>query len=117
MHGKSKGALTARVVIGAVIAGALVAGALVAATGLSVLVAYVVGFGLITFLTYGYDKLRAVRHGRRIPEAALLLLTVLGGAVGGWAGMLVWRHKINHAIFWAAQVVGTLAIVAALWLL
>ena len=117
MHGKSKSALTARVLIGAVVAGALVAGALVAATGLSALVAYVVGIGLITFLTYGYDKLRAVRHGRRVPEAALLLLAVLGGAVGGWAGMLVWRHKTNHAIFWAAQVVGTLAIVAALWLL
>jgi len=117
MHGKSKSALTARVLIGAVVAGALVAGALVAATGLSALVAYVVGIGLITFLTYGYDKLRAVRHGRRVPETALLLLAVLGGAVGGWAGMLVWRHKTNHASFWITRVAGTIAIAAALWLL
>jgi len=112
----SKRALTRRAVIAALIAGVVVAAALVVA-GASPLVAYVVGIGLITFLTYGYDKLRAVRHGRRVPETALLLLAVLGGAVGGWAGMLVWRHKTNHAIFWAAQVVGTLAIVAALWLL
>jgi uncharacterized membrane protein YsdA (DUF1294 family) len=54
---------------------------------------------------------------RRVPNAALRLLALLGGALGGWAGMLVWRHKINHASFWAAQVVGTIAIVVALWLL
>ena len=117
MHGKSKSALTARVLIGAVVAGALVAGALVAATGLSALVAYVVGIGLITFLTYGYDKLRAVRHGRRVPELALQSLSVLGGALGGWAGMLVWRHKTKHTSFWLAQIAGTAVIVAALWLL
>jgi hypothetical protein len=23
-------------------------------------------------------------------------MSVLGGALGGWAGMLIWRHKINH---------------------
>jgi uncharacterized membrane protein YsdA (DUF1294 family) len=108
---------TPGVVIVALAAGALVTVGLVAVTSLSVLVAYVLGFGLITFLTYGYDKARAIRGGRRVPNAALRLLSVLGGALGGWAGMLVWRHKINHASFWAAQVVGTIAIVAAFWLL
>ena len=54
---------------------------------------------------------------RRVPNAALRLLALLGGALGGWAGMLVWRHKISHSSFWAAQVVGTIAIVVALWLL
>ena len=88
-----------------------------AVTALSLLVAYILGFGLITFLTYGYDKFRAVRHGRRVPEPALQLLSVLGGALGGWAGMLVWRHKTQHTSFWIAQIVGTVVIVAALWLL
>jgi len=115
MH--SKRALTTRAVVAALIAGVLVAVALAVATGLSAIVAYVLGLGLTTFLTYGYDKLQAIRGGRRVPEPALRLLSLIGGALGGWAGMLVWRHKTNHAIFWAAQVVGTLAIVAALWLL
>ncbi|HKQ03479.1 MAG TPA: DUF1294 domain-containing protein [Actinomycetes bacterium] len=103
--------------IAALVAGVLVAVALAVATGVSAIVAYVLGLGLITFLTYGYDKRQAIRGGRRVPETALLLLSLIGGALGGWAGMLVWRHKTNHTSFWIAQVIGTIAIVAALWLL
>ena len=117
MNHSPRAARTAPVVGAAVAAGALVAVGLVAVTGLSALVAYVLAFGLITFATYGFDKLRAVRGGRRVPNAALRLMSVLGGALGGWAGMLIWRHKINHPSFWLAQVAGTIAIVAALVLL
>ena len=46
-----------------------------------------------------------------------MLLSLIGGALGGWAGMLIWRHKTNHASFWIAQVTGTIVIAAALWLL
>jgi len=109
--------MTARVVIAALIGGVLIAVGLVAVTALSFVVAYILGFGLITFLTYGCDKFRAVRHGRRVPELALQSLSVLGGALGGWAGMLVWRHKTKHTSFWLAQIAGTAVIVAALWLL
>jgi uncharacterized membrane protein YsdA (DUF1294 family) len=115
MHSKRE--LTTRAVIAALVAGVLVAIALVFATDIAAIVAYVVGLGLITFLTYGYDKLQAKRGGRRVPEPALLLLSVIGGALGGWAGMLIWRHKTNHAGFWAAQVVGTIVIAGLLWLL
>ena len=115
MHTKRE--LTTRAVIAAFVVGVVVAVALVVATGFSAVVAYVLGFGLITFLTYGYDKLQAIRGGRRVPESALLLLALIGGALGGWAGMLIWRHTTNHASFWIAQVVGTVAIVAVLWLL
>src|ERR1700754_4941868 len=94
-----------------------IAVAAVVETRVSVVVAYVLGLGLITFLTYGYDKLQAVRGGRRVPEPALLVLSLIGGALGGWAGMLVWRHKTSHAIFWAAQVIGTIVIAGSLWLL
>jgi len=79
-----------------------------------VIVAYIVGLGLITFLIYGYDKLQARRGGRRVSERTLLLLALAGGALGGWAGMLIWRHKTRHAIFWIAQIAGTIVIVAAL---
>ena len=112
----SKRVLTRRAVIAALVAGVVVAAVLVLAIGVSVLVGYVLGLGLSTFLIYGYDKLRARRGGMRVPESALLALSLIGGALGGWAGMLIWRHKTSHAIFWLAQVVGTLVIAGALWL-
>jgi uncharacterized membrane protein YsdA (DUF1294 family) len=113
----SKREQTRRAVIAALVAGVAVAAALVAAIGVPVLIAYVLGLGLSTFLTYGYDKRRAVRGGGRVPEPALLALSLLGGALGGWAGMVVWRHKTRHTVFWIAQLVGTVAIGAALWVL
>ena len=113
---RSKRALTRRAVVAALVIGVIVAVGLVVAISVPVLVAYVLGLGLSTFLIYGYDKLRAVRGGVRVPESALLTLAVIGGAAGGWAGMLVWRHKTQHAIFWAAQAIGTVVIAVALWL-
>lgn len=113
---RSKRELTQRAVVAALVIGGAVGAALVVAISVPVLVAYVLGLGLSTFLIYGYDKLRAVRGGVRVPESALLTLSVIGGAAGGWAGMLIWRHKTQHAIFWVAQVIGTVVIAAALWL-
>ena len=113
----SKRELTQRAVVAALVVGVVVAAALVVAIGASVVVAYVLGLGLSTFLIYGYDKLRAVRGGRRVPESALLALSLIGGALGGWAGMLIWRHKTRHASFWIAQGLGTCAIAAALVLM
>jgi len=52
-----------------------------------------------------------------VPEPALRLLSLIGGASCGLAGMLVWRLKTNHASFWITQVAWTIAIAAALWLL
>jgi uncharacterized membrane protein YsdA (DUF1294 family) len=110
---RSKRKQTRRAVLVALVAGVGGAAALVVALGLSVLGAYVLALGLSTFLIYGYDKRRAVRGGARVPERALLALSVIGGALGGWAGMVVWRHKTRHTRFWIAQVVGTIVIVAA----
>ena len=114
MRAGSKRALTARAVILALVAGVLLAVALAAATGLSWLLAYVLAIGLVTFAFYGYDKQQAVRGRRRLTNQALILLSLLGGALGGWAGMFVWRHKLSYTSFWVAHVVGTVEIVAAL---
>jgi len=55
---------------------------------------------IITFLSLGYDKLQAKAGGRRIPEKTLLLMGILGGAIGGLLGMQVFRHKTRHSKFW-----------------
>jgi len=48
-------------VIAALVAGVLVAVALAVAAGSSVIVAYVLGLRLVTYLTYGYDRLQEIR--------------------------------------------------------
>ena len=60
----------------------------------------------INFLLFGYDKFQAKRNGWRIPERVLLGLTLLGGGIGGLAGMLVFRHKTRKNVFWLAAIVG-----------
>ncbi len=54
---------------------------------------------LINFILYGADKRRARKNLWRIPERVLLLLSFFGGAVGGTAGMLVFRHKTKKFRF------------------
>ncbi len=73
---------------------------------------------LATFAIYGYDK-RCARAGWwRVPEMQLLGVSLAGGAVGGLAAMLLFRHKIRKPIFFVAQVAGialhALLLVAAL---
>jgi uncharacterized membrane protein YsdA (DUF1294 family) len=52
-----------------------------------------------TFLFYGWDKWRAKRSGRRVPERTLHGLALLGGFLGAWLGMRVFRHKTQKPVF------------------
>jgi uncharacterized membrane protein YsdA (DUF1294 family) len=54
---------------------------------------------LITFLAFGLDKWRARRGTWRTPEATLLGLSWLGGFLGGWLAMRVFRHKTIKGSF------------------
>ena len=70
----------------------------------------------VLFLTMGADKSRAKAHSRRIPEARLFLLALLGGAVGGTLGMWVFRHKTRHwyfAVFFPLLAAAQLYVLAA----
>ena len=54
---------------------------------------------LAAFIAMGIDKRRARLGKWRISEKVLFLLALLGGAVGGTAGMLIFRHKTKHWYF------------------
>lgn len=60
---------------------------------------YFVCVNVLTFLVYGIDKLKARQGKWRISEATLLLFAVIGGSIGAWLGMRVWRHKTMHKKF------------------
>lgn len=55
--------------------------------------------GIVTFLTFGYDKWRAGKSGERVSEARLIWLSALGGWFGGLLGMIVFRHKTRKWTF------------------
>lgn len=48
---------------------------------------------LCAFLLMGVDKWKAARGAWRVSERTLFFLPLLGGALGGTAGMLLFHHK------------------------
>ena len=78
---------------------------------------YLLIINLLAFVCYGLDKLKAKRNARRISERALLLTALVGGSVGAWLGMLVWRHKTKHAMFkFGVPIILLLQIAVYLWI-
>ncbi|AKM10126.1 DUF1294 domain-containing protein [Croceicoccus naphthovorans] len=66
---------------------------------------------LWTFLQFRRDKLFAIDGARRIPEADLLMLALLGGTAGAFAGRKVFRHKTRKEPFSTyLQIIATLQI-------
>jgi len=77
---------------------------------------YLLIINVFSFVCYGLDKLKAKGNARRISERALLLLALVGGSVGAWLGMLVWRHKTKHAKFrWGVPMILLLQVAIYLW--
>lgn len=60
---------------------------------------YLAAVNAVTFFMYGIDKWKAKRARRRISEATLLGLAVIGGSIGAWIGIRVWHHKTLHKKF------------------
>ncbi|GHD62247.1 hypothetical protein GCM10007350_17910 [Jeongeupia chitinilytica] len=48
---------------------------------------------IVSFVCYGYDKSQARQGGRRVPEATLHVLALIGGWPGAWFGQRAFRHK------------------------
>ena len=51
------------------------------------------------FVLMAVDKGRARRGAWRVSEKTLFLFALLGGAVGGTAGMFLFHHKTKHRSF------------------
>lgn len=60
---------------------------------------YLILINLVTFFLYAWDKRLAQNHRRRIRERNLLLLSLLGGAMGGLTSMHIFHHKTRHLKF------------------
>ncbi len=54
---------------------------------------------VLAFSLFGWDKLMAKLHRRRVPEAALLGCALMGGSAGAALGMAVFHHKTRKPRF------------------
>jgi uncharacterized membrane protein YsdA (DUF1294 family) len=74
---------------------------------------------LVSFAAYGFDKYKARRESRRIPENTLHLIDLLGGWPGGLVGRNVWRHKTQKwpfvFVFWLTVIVHLASVAAYLY--
>ena len=65
----------------------------------SILIIYAIAINLLAFSLMGTDKANARQSKRRIPEAMLFLVALLGGSLGSIIGMRFFRHKTKHWYF------------------
>ena len=85
---------------------------------LQIIIYALFALNLITFIIYGIDKFKAKKAKWRISEATLLLLAVIGGSIGAWLGLQVWRHKTQHKKFFIGiPMILTLQVIATVYIL
>ena len=54
---------------------------------------------LVAFCMYGLDKSNAKRGLWRISETTLLVVAIIGGAIGALMAMSLFRHKTRKPVF------------------
>lgn len=63
------------------------------------ILAWLIAVSLLALLLYGYDKAIAGGTHRRVPEATLLGVALLGGSPGAFVAMVLFRHKTSKPAF------------------
>lgn len=63
------------------------------------LIIYILIINVVSFCASGLDKSAAIHNRRRIPEKTLFFLAAIGGSVGIYASMFLFRHKTKHISF------------------
>ncbi len=94
----------------AIIIGVIVFALGYAFTPLNYYLVWLAAVSLSTFILYGIDKADAKfdKSQNRVPKILLHLLAILGGFVGGWAGMALFWHKVRQTEFWIVLIGSTL---------
>ena len=69
------------------------------APAVSYLLVLMAVMSVFLFAMMGLDKGKARRGKWRVSEKTLFIFALLGGALGGTAGMFLFRHKTKHRTF------------------
>ena len=65
---------------------------------------YFIVINFITLFVYGFDKLMAIKKKSRIEENILFFLAFIGGPIGAFLGMYIFRHKTLKIKFYVWNV-------------
>lgn len=60
---------------------------------------WMIVMSLWAFAAMGIDKRQAKMKQPRIPEKNLWLLAIIGGGIGAYLGMQLFKHKTRHTSF------------------
>lgn len=66
---------------------------------MKLLLLYLLTVNAVSFVSMLIDKIKAKKNLWRIPEATLLALAAIGGSLGAYAGMRLFRHKTKNLKF------------------
>lgn len=64
-----------------------------------ILIIYLLFINFLGVASMASDKIRAMEHRFRIPEAVLLTIAVIGGSPGSILGMMLFHHKTRKPKF------------------
>ena len=67
--------------------------------GIKNIIIYLIAINVIAFFAMWIDKVKAKHGNWRISEKGLFTLVLLGGGIGGIAGMYTFRHKTKKVYF------------------
>ena len=84
---------------------------------LKIVIIYLVVVNIAGFLMMGIDKLKAKKNAWRVPEKTLFAVSIIGGSIGTWAGMYVFRHKTKHWYFVIGMPMILVLQIVAIWYL
>ena len=78
---------------------------------------YLVIINAVGFFLMLIDKQKAKKRKWRIPEAVLMGSAIIGGSLGAWCGMQLFRHKTKHKKFTLGipAIIGIQALVAVVY--
>ncbi len=78
---------------------------------------YLLSMNIAAFACYGWDKFCAKTGKWRVPEHTLLFLAAIGGSIGAYLSMLVFRHKTQHLKFkFGVPIIFVIQVAIALYL-
>ena len=85
---------------------------------MQILFIYLAIINAIAFLLMLVDKYKAKKNLWRIPEKTLMTVAIIGGSIGAYAGMRLFRHKTQHPKFYIGiPVILAMQLMAAAYLI